>query len=168
MSVMLATTNPAAVAEADPNRDRRVPYEGQVVTFHMRSGEGRGGRMTAPAIITRVEDEDHVELLVIFAADDFITRWKIARKTEQNNVNCWSFNSHDQVHYLKDEAKAETPKPTDTMSWADVEDMYLEVGTLRERVAILERESGHFKGATMGATIEPPRRGRPPKQEPQE
>ena len=99
MSTMLKTTNPEAVNEIDPNRDRRVPYVGQSLIFHMRSGEGRAGKMTAAAICTQVEDEDHVELLVIFAADDFITRWKIPRKTEQNNTNCWAFNAYDELHY---------------------------------------------------------------------
>ena len=41
MSVMLRSTNPSAVNEIDPDRDRRVPYQGQRVLFHSRPGEGR-------------------------------------------------------------------------------------------------------------------------------
>lgn len=107
MSVMLRTTNPAAAGDTG---DHRQPYIGQMVVFHMRPGEGRGGKMSAPAMVTYIHDEDHVELLVIFAADDFITRIKIPRRSDQNNVNCWSFNDHDDINYgaspMRDEVGA--------------------------------------------------------------
>lgn len=139
MSVLLATTNPEAAAEYEPNRDRRKPYLGQPVIFHMRPGEGRAGKMTAPAIVTRVEDEDHVELMIIHAADDFITRWKIPRRSEQNNVNCWSFNAYDEEHYQPNgTAKLPVATPDGDLTWNDVKAMYQEIGTLRARVQELE------------------------------
>jgi len=103
MSTMLRTVNPEAAAESEGlnPRDRRVPYVGQSVLFHSRPGEGRMGKMIAPALITEVIDEDTVELLIIYAADDFLMRMRIPRKTEQNNINCWSYNAHDEEHYLK-------------------------------------------------------------------
>lgn len=100
MSTMLKTTNPSAVAEADPSSDRRVPYVGQAVLFHARPGEGRAGRVVSPALVLRVEDDDHADLLIIYDADDFIVRQKIPRKTDQNNINAWSFNEHDQKNYM--------------------------------------------------------------------
>jgi hypothetical protein len=100
MSVMLATVNPEAAKEAGQG-DRRVPYIGQWVVFHSRPGEGRGGKMTAPAMVTHIHDEDHVELLIVHSADDLITRFKIPRKTEQNNINCWAFNEQDEKHYQR-------------------------------------------------------------------
>lgn len=137
MSTMLATTNPAAVAEIEGNKDRRKPYEGQVVIFHMRPGEGRGGRMQAPAIVTRVEDDDHVELLVLFAADDFISRWKIPRRTEQNPYNSWAFNAHDESNYTPGPLPIVQLQPADDLNWDDVKQMYREIGELRASVATL-------------------------------
>lgn len=98
MSTLLATTNPAAAAEFQ-NRDLRRPYEGQSVIFHARPGEGRGGRTTAVGLVLRVEDDDNVDIIIIHDADDFIVRNKIPRKTDQNNVNCWSFNDYDERNY---------------------------------------------------------------------
>lgn len=138
MSTLLRTSNPAVMAEIDPGRDHRIPYQGQIVIFHARQGEGRGGKLTAPAIVTAVEDEDHVEIMIIYAADDFHTRWNIPRRTEQNPFNAWSFNDHDEVHYRPGAPKPEAPKPDGHLDWSDVESMHHEIGTLRNRLAALE------------------------------
>lgn len=137
MSVMLKTTNPQAAQENEPNRDRRVPYEGQVIVFHLRPGEGRAGKTRAPAIVTRVEDEDHVEIVVYFAADDQLTKWKIPRKSEQNPVNAWAFNDWDEIHYLPGEVKEDVPKPEGHLTWDDVKAMHEEIGRMRVELAEL-------------------------------
>jgi hypothetical protein len=141
MSVMLKTTNPDAVNEMDPHRDRRVPHQGQVLIYHMRPGEGRGGKITAPGIVTRVEDDDHVELMIVHAADDFITRWKIPRKTEQNPVNAWSFTEDDEKHYARETAKEEAPAPDGRLTWDDVKAMHAEVAAMRGKIASLEQRN---------------------------
>jgi hypothetical protein len=138
MSVMLRTTNPGAADEMDPAHDRRVPYVGQWLVFHMRPGEGRGGKLQAPAVVIRVEDNDHVELVVFHAADDQITRWKIPRRTEQNPVNAWAFNDWDEVHYQPGSHVVEAPKPEGHLDWEDVRKMHEEMAALRGRVLHLE------------------------------
>lgn len=135
MSVMLRSTNPEAAGELELDRDRRVPYVGQAVVYHLRPGEGRGGKSFAPALVTRVEDDDHVELLIMFAADDFLTRWKIPRKTDQNPVNAWTFNDWDEKHYQPD-AKVEPPAVTKL----DLEKMHGEIEKLGAQVKSLEGE----------------------------
>lgn len=135
MSVMLRSTNPEAAGVLELERDRRVPYVGQALVYHLRPGEGRGGKITAAAIVTRVEDEDHVELLIIFAADDFLTRWKIPRRTDQNPINAWAFNEWDQKHYQPD-AKTEAPAVTAL----DLEKLRNQVETLHAQVKTLEGE----------------------------
>lgn len=150
MSVMLRSTNPQAVNEIDPDRDRRRPYVGQTVVYHMRSGEYRNGKMAAPALVTAVEDDDHVEILIMFSADDFMTRWKIPRRTEQNTVNAWSFNEYDQEHYLETTALWQEVKPEGHLTWDDVKAMHAEMAAMRNRLAVLEAR---------------PKRGRPPKSE---
>lgn len=138
MSVMLKTTNPAAIAEIDAQRDRRVPYEGQWLIFHMRPGEGRAGKLRAPAVVTRVEDEEHVELIIYFAADDAINRWKIPRKSDQNPVNAWSFTDWDEKNYRPVTEDAEAPKPEGHLTWDDVKVMHDEIGKLRAEIAELQ------------------------------
>lgn len=122
MSVMLATTNPEAMAEIDPAKDRRAPFVGQWVLFHTRPGEGRGGLMVTPALVMHVHDEDHADLLITWGQEDEIERRKIPRKTEQNNINCWSFC-----------VTAEDER------FADLADQYRE---LCERVEALEQRRG--------------------------
>jgi hypothetical protein len=130
---MLQTTNPEAAGAMDPTRDKRVPYLGQIVVYHMRPGEGRGGKLAAPGIVTRIEDDDHIELMIIHAADDFITRWKIPRKSEQNPINVWSFTEHDDKHYL-------VPLPVQ-MTETTVEKMIEEkTALLHSKIASLESE----------------------------
>jgi hypothetical protein len=94
MSEMLRTTNPEAVG-LKPEDDRRVLYEGQIVFFHPRQGEGRAGRLRVPAIVTRVEDEDHIELVVL--DDPPVCRTNVVRRTAQNPVNSWSFITRPDV-----------------------------------------------------------------------
>ena len=127
MSVMLATTNPEAASEYQ-NRDTRRPYAGQSVVFHCRPGEGRAGKISAPAIVHSVFDDDHVDLVVIFDADDLGTRMKIPRKTEQNPFNAWAFNEQDDKHYLR---------PLDLPPPAIARDEFLD---LSEEVKKLNRE----------------------------
>lgn len=150
MSVMLRSTNPDAIGEIDPDRDRRRPHIGQIVIFHSRPGEGRMGKMAAPALVTAVEDDDHVELLIHYAADDAITRWKIPRRTDQNPFNSWSFNEDDEAHYQRvpTPSTGEPAKVDGRLTWDDVKAMHAEIGHLRNRLAALEVK---------------PRRGRPPK-----
>lgn len=151
MSVMLSSTNPAAVNEIDPNRDRRRPFVGQRVLFHSRPGEARMVRMgkaTAIADVLNVEDDDHVELLIHYAADDALVRWKIPRRTDQNPFNSWSFNDYDELYYLRGAIPSATPKPEGHFTWDDVKAMHAELGALRNRVAALEAK---------------PKRGRPSK-----
>ena len=135
MAVMMRSVNPDAVDEIDPNRDRRRPYVGQSVIFHARPGEARMGKFAAPAIVTAVEDDDHVELLAIYAADDSILRWKIPRKTEQNPFNAWSFNEYDQEHYRPGPALAAPPEPS---ALRELKEMREHVQELRNRVMQLE------------------------------
>lgn len=133
MSVMLRTTNPQAIDEIEPDRDRRVPYLGQMLVFHARPGEGRGGKLANAAICTHLFDEDHVELVVIYAADDFVTRMKIPRKSDQNNMNCWSFNEVDEKHYLR------PPPAPPTIS--DINKLFEErTASLSAKIASLEGE----------------------------
>lgn len=138
MSVMLKTTNPAAAQENEPDRDRRVPYEGQVLVFWLRPGEGRAGKTRAPAIVTRVEDEDHVEVVVYFAADDQLTKWKIPRKSEQNPVNAWAFNDWDEKNYIPASMTINRPpEPDGHLTWDDVKEMHAEMGRMRAEIADL-------------------------------
>jgi hypothetical protein len=97
---MLRTTNPEAAGEGD--HDRRRPYQGQSVIFH--GNDRRAGRTDAIADVMFVHDDDHVDLLIKYDADDFMRREKIPRKTDQNNINCWSFNDYDEQHYVVDPA----------------------------------------------------------------
>lgn len=157
MSVMLRSTNPEAVAEIDPHKDRRVPYVGQIVVYHMRPGEGRAGKMSAPAIVTGIEDDDHVEILIIFSADDFMTRWKIPRRTDQNTVNCWSFNEHDDVHFQRNGHVPKAPQPQGHLTWDDVHAMHAEMAAMRNRLNAAEGK--------LIALETKPKRGRPPKSE---
>ena len=147
LSTLLATSNPEAVAEIDPNRDRRAPYQGQSLVYHCRPGEGRGGKITAVALCTRVEDDDHVELLIIYAADDFITKWKIPRKTDQNNVNCWSFNDYDEEHYQPGSAKLPVVTEQGQLTWEDVKEMYKEIGVLRAANVTLAEHVAELRAA---------------------
>lgn len=133
MSVMLKTTNPEAAGAMEPDRDRRVPYVGQAVIYHARPGESRGGKSLAPAMVTRVEDDDHIEAMIIWAADDFITRWKIPRKTEQNPINAWSFSEWDEKTYAMPATIVVDPGPT-------LSDLSSQVETLRSKIASLEGE----------------------------
>src|SRR5882672_11008036 len=135
---MLKSTNPAAVNEIDPDHDRRVPYQGQRVLFHSRPGEGRSGKMTAIADVMAVEDDDHCELLIHYAADDAIVRWKIPRRTEQNPFNSWSFTEDDDVHYQRNGHRDAAPKPEGHLTWEDFRAMYAEIGVLRTKMAALE------------------------------
>lgn len=143
MSVMLKTTNPEAAGAMDPARDQRVPYVGQTVIYHARPGESRGGKSLAPAMVTRVEDDDHIEAMIIWAADDFITRWKIPRKTEQNPINAWSWTDWDEKHYRLNDEKPEEPKPEGRLTWGDVVQMHAEMTTLRNKVAALEQRNNN-------------------------
>lgn len=136
MSVMLRTTNPASVDEIDPVKDRRPPYVGQLVLFHGRPGEARMGKLVAPAIVTTVEDDDHVELLIMYAADDSLMRWKIPRQTDQNRFNCWSFTEHDQEHYKPGPALATPPEPSHIRDLKEARDQIQE---LRNRLTELEK-----------------------------
>jgi hypothetical protein len=138
MSIMLRTTNPAALAEIDPHKDRRRPYQNQQVLFHARPGEARMGRAVANAEVLNVEDDDHVELLIKYAADDSIVRFKIPRRTEQNPYNAWSFNEHDQEHYQKPPLLPVPPTPHGHLTWDDVTAMHAEMAVLRNKVAALE------------------------------
>jgi hypothetical protein len=144
---MLATTNPAALAEIDPTRDRRVPYQGQIVLFHARPGEGRGGRFVSPAIVMGIEDEDHIELLILYAADDAVNRWKIPRRTDQNPYNSWSFTEWDEKHYQPNETVPAEPQPDPKghLTWRDVEDMYKVLLELRNQVATITKHDGSKK-----------------------
>lgn len=135
MSVMLKTTNPEAAGEADPDRDRRIPYVGQSVVFHARPGENRGGKSCAPALVMKVQDDDHIEVTIVWAADDFLTRWNVPRKTEQNPVNAWSFNEWDDKHYQPN-AKPEAPAVTAL----DLEKVRNEVDKLSAKIKSLEGE----------------------------
>jgi hypothetical protein len=135
MAVMMRSVNPDAVDEIDPNRDRRRPYVGQSVIFHARPGEARMGKLAAPAIVTAVEDDDHVELLAIYAAEDSVLRLKIPRKTEQNPFNAWSFNDYDQDHYRPGPALAAPPEPSAVREMKELRD---HVQELRNRVRELE------------------------------
>jgi hypothetical protein len=147
MSVMLRSTNPGAVNEIDPDRDHRRPYQGQRVLFHSRPGEGRSGKMTAIADVMAIEDDDHCELLIHYAADDAIVRWKIPRRTEQNPYNSWSFTEQDDLYYQRNGHRDAAPKPEGHLNWDDVQAMHAEIGVLRNKVAALETK---------------PKRGRPP------
>jgi hypothetical protein len=139
MSTMLRTSNPTAVAEEiDPGRDYRRPYKGQRVLYHSRPGEGRAGKFTEIADVINVEDDDHVELLVILGPNDFHARLNVPRRTDQNPFNSWSFTEYDQEHYRPGDEKAEAPSPTGPLNWDDVKAMHSELGALRNRVAAIE------------------------------
>src|ERR1700682_6500319 len=97
----------------------------------MRPGEGRAGKVVAPAICRRVEDDDHVELMIVYAADDFHTRWKIPRRTDQNPHNAWSFNTWDEVHYQPNAPAEVEPEPDAHLTWADVREMHTEIMVMR-------------------------------------
>jgi hypothetical protein len=151
---MLRSTNPAAVNEIDPHRDHRRPYLGQRVIFHSRPGEGRMGKTEAIADVIGIEDDDHVEILIHYAADDAIVRWKIPRRTEQNPFNSWSFTEHDQENYQQTTALWQEVKPAGHLTWDDVEKMHAEIGMLRNKIAAAE--------GRLIALEAKPKRGRPP------
>ena len=70
---------------------------------------------------------------MIYAADDFITRIKIPRRSDQNPVNAWSFNEWDEVHYLR-------PAPP-TPRLDEIEKLFEErAATLNAKIASLEGE----------------------------
>jgi hypothetical protein len=156
MSVMLRSTNPAAVNEIDPHRDHRRPYLGQRVIFHSRPGEGRMGKTEAIADVIGIEDDDHVEILINYAADDAIVRWKIPRRTEQNPFNSWSFTEHDERNYLRAPVPStgEAAKVQGHLSWDDVKEMHAEIGVLRNKLAAAE--------GRLIVLEAKPKRGRPP------
>jgi hypothetical protein len=127
MSVMLRTQNPEAAAAIDDS-DHRPPYVGQIVLYHARPGEARMGRQVAPGTVMAVQDEDHIDVLIIYDADDFIFRQKLPRKTDQNPFNAWSFTDRDEKFY----------RPTDNPDYAPREDtntLFSEVAKLKEKLA---------------------------------
>lgn len=159
MSVMLRTTNPEAAGEEA--HDRRVPYIGQVVVYHCRPGEARQGRMEVAAIVEKIEDEDHLELLVLHSAEDLISKWKIARHGDQNPFNSWSFNAWDEEHYQPNKA-VELPVEKESgaqLTWEDVKEMYKEIGVLRAaNVTLAERVAELEKGDTAEAPVKASRK----------
>jgi hypothetical protein len=100
MSVMMRTVNPEATAELEAGRDRRLPHVAQMLLYHARPGEGRRGRLEAPAVCNAVLDEDHVDLTVIWEGDELVTWRNVPRRTDQNTFNAWTFNAVDQKHYV--------------------------------------------------------------------
>ena len=128
MSTMLRTSSPEAYAAIDPSYDRRAPYVGQTVVFHHRPGESRTGKPTAPAVVTEVQGEDHVELVIIYPADDFRTCWNVPRRSDQNPINCWTFNQWDEEHYRPGATPAEA-QPTGAL-----DALRQEIDALRSRI----------------------------------
>jgi hypothetical protein len=140
------------MAEIDPGRDRRRPYQGQALIFHVRPGErGSGNMLTRSAMVLRVLDEDHVDILVIYGDFttqvgkllDFDIRLSVPRRTDQNSSNAWGFNEWDDTHYLRDVPTPATPEPTGHLDWNDVKAMHAEMAAMRHRLAALEDAKGH-------------------------
>jgi hypothetical protein len=135
---MLRTTNPEAAQEAEAvDRDRRRPYVSQSVVFHPRSGEGRSGKFQTAAIVTEIVDDDSVDLLIIWDADDFITRRRVPRRTDQNNVNAWTFNEYDEVHYH--------PEQKNLRSWKDLDVLFKRLADVDAQVAQLSEHVKHLR-----------------------
>jgi hypothetical protein len=136
MSTLLRTHNPDAVDD-NAEYDRRRPYVSQSVVFWPRPGEGRSGRFQTAAIVTDIHDDDHVSLLIIWDADDFIQRRNVPRKTEQNNVNAWTFNEHDEIHYH--------PEQKSLLSWNDIDAAVKRIQSLEEEVVTLRNSIVQLK-----------------------
>lgn len=70
---LLATTNPRAAAEIQPDPPRpRLPGVGQTVVYHMRRGHGRNGRTSFPALVQGHGERDTLMLTVIIDAGDMV------------------------------------------------------------------------------------------------
>lgn len=147
---MLATTNPGAVDEIDANRDRRRPYVGQRVIYHSRPGESRFGRQQAIADVLHIVDDDMVELLVTYAADDSLIRVNIPRRTDQNPFNSWSFTEYDEENYLPSSKRDKLAQAID------------DIAALRNKVRELSDENTALAGrasALESAARQHPHRG---------
>jgi hypothetical protein len=140
------------MSEIDPGRDRRRPYQGQALVFHVRPGErGSGNMLTRSAMVLRVLDEDHVDILVIYGDFttqvgkllDFDIRLSVPRRTDQNSSNAWGFNEWDETRYRPGAERTVEPQPTGHLTWDDVKAMHAEIGVLRNRLAALEDAKGH-------------------------
>lgn len=137
MSVMLRTTNPTAAAEYEDAKDRRVPYLGQVLIYHARPGEGRSGKLQTLAFCSKILDEDHVELMIMWDQMDFNVGHKIARKSDQQPFASWSFNDWDMAHYKDAAALAREPTTPAPVSQVELDMLKARVETLDSQVAQL-------------------------------
>jgi hypothetical protein len=120
MSTMLSTSSPEAFEEITMgSHDRRKPYVGQMVLFHLRPG-GRGSivnnqnRTTRPAMVMGVGEGGYVDLVVFYGTAqhpnlgkvlDCDDRENVPRRSEQNPVESWSFNDHDEQHHQAERAR---------------------------------------------------------------
>jgi hypothetical protein len=102
MAHLMRTLDPAV----DPDRDYRVPCEGQVVIYHQ---QGDGKKKSIPAIVMKIEGEDNVELVTLAPVEDSVMGYtgqgvpavsrvtrlpghrNVPRRTEQNPHGSWSF-----------------------------------------------------------------------------
>jgi hypothetical protein len=75
----------------------RTPHEGQIVIYHLDHGERSAtGRLTAPAIVLRVEADDRVELTVIFAGNRLVTMQGVPRRAGPDHWSSWTFTDADE------------------------------------------------------------------------
>jgi hypothetical protein len=86
MSVLMETTNPAAVDQVKPATS---PGVGGNVVFIPRPGEQRQGRLEFPAMVLFKHDDLTLDLLVVYGADDVGERMRIRYYTEDEPFHCW-------------------------------------------------------------------------------
>lgn len=79
MAHMLASINPEAADEID--RPTPLPDIGSTVVYIPRAGQVRAGKTRVPAIVTgRDVDNRLLDLVVIYDADDFLSKPRIPRR----------------------------------------------------------------------------------------
>jgi hypothetical protein len=86
MSTMLATTNPAAADSVSP---ATAPGVGGMVVFIPRPGEQRMGRNAFPATVLFKHNDEVLDLLVLYGADDQGDRLRVHAWREDEPYNCW-------------------------------------------------------------------------------
>jgi len=90
---LLATTNPEAAAEIQPDAPRpRLPGVGQTVVYHMRRGHGRNGRTSFPALVQGHGERDTLMLTVIIDAGDMVDEQFVEQiGLGKDDGHCWEW-----------------------------------------------------------------------------
>lgn len=96
MGHLLKTVNPEAAADI-ANETKPIPCIGETVIFFPRPGELRAGRGKHAAIVTAVNDDDTLDLVVVYDADDFIGQRRVARRSLDGGMG-WETRKVETAH----------------------------------------------------------------------